>query len=290
MMGLLEKLETFINNMLILLGDRFTRMCMKLLSPRVREVYTKIINWIVLAITWCKNLPSLLKKNGPALFTKIKSYFLTLNYKEKFQESYKAAIAQYKKSQAGSKKNVSEFKTLLLTPFLIMGQWVKGLSSAQTVLLLGFTAASILSVINMVFTGNRLMDQHKQETRSPASVEVEVAYDRPEYYKEQSRHLEIASLRLPVYVADINELRTIDIDFTATMSNRLSRMQLEKLEFQLRDHLVLNVEPMLASFPLEEEGKIIIREKMSLEIKKFMATHDIHGEVLEIKLIYILAN
>ena len=289
MMGLLEKLETFINNMLILLGDRFTRMLMKLISPKVREVYTKIINWIVLAITWCKNLPSLIKKNGPALFTKIKSYFLTFKYKEKFQESYKAAISQYKKSQAGSQK-ASEFKTLLLTPFLIMGQWVKGLSSAQTILLLGFTAASVLSGINMVFTGNRMMDRQNKEARSPASVEDEVAYDRPEYYKEQSRHLEIASLRLPVYVANVNELRTIDIDFSATMSNRLSRMQLEKLEFQLRDHLVLNVEPMVASFPLEEEGKIIIREKMSLEIKSFMVAHDIKGDVLEIKLIYILAN
>ncbi len=288
-MGLLEKLETFINNMLILLGDRFTRMCVKLISPRVRAVYTKIINWIVITIAWCKNLPALLKKGGPALFANIKNYFFASKYKEKFQESYKAAISQYKKSQAGSKK-ASEFKTLLLTPFLIMGQWMKGLSSAQTVLLLGFTSASVLSGINMVFTGNRMMGQHKTELRSPASVEDEVSYDRPEYYKEQSRHLAIASLRLPVYVANVNELRTIDIDFTATMSNRLSRMQLEILEFQLRDHLVLNVEPMLASFPLEEEGKIIIREKMTMEIKSFMVAHDIQGEVLEIKLVYILAN
>jgi hypothetical protein len=287
-MGLLEKLETLINNLLILLGDRFTRMLMKLISPKVRAIYAKIISWIILAITWCKNLPTHLKKSGPILLAKIKNYFFTFNYREKFQESYKAAISQYKKTQSGSK--VSGFKTLLLTPFLMMGQWMKGLSSAQAILLLGFTTASFLAGINMVFTGNRIMDRQMNGERSPASIEEEVPYDRPDYYKEQSRHLAIASLRLPVYVANINELRTIDIDFSATMSNRLSRMQLEKLEFQLRDHLVLNVEPMLASFPLEEEGKIIIREKLTIEIKNFMIAHEIIGDVQEIKLIYILAN
>jgi len=67
-------------------------------------------------------------------------------------------------------------------------------------------------------------------------------------------------------------------------------MQLEKLEFQLRDHLILNVEPMLASFPLEEEGKQILREKLTMEINDFLSERKIVGEVKEIKLIYILAN
>ena len=74
------------------------------------------------------------------------------------------------------------------------------------------------------------------------------------------------------------------------MSNRLSRMKLEKLEFQLRDHLVLNIEPMIAAFPLEDEGKEIIREKLTMEIHDFMKTHNIEGEVKDLKLVYILAN
>jgi hypothetical protein len=287
-MGMLEKLETFINNLLIRIGDQFMRVLMKLISPKFREFIQKIRSWIVQAIAWSKSLPSLVKKNGPVLFAKIKSYFLSFKYKEKFQQTYVAAISQYKKNQSGAK--ISGLRTALLTPFLLMGQWLKGLSAPQAVLLLTFTSVSVLAGINMVFTSHRLIDEHMKETRSPASVEDEILYDRPDYYKEQSRHLEISGLRLPVYVANVNELRTIDIDFSATMTNRLSRMTLEKLEFQLRDHLVLNVEPMLASFPLEEEGKIIIREKLTVEIKRFMQSRQIEGDVKEIKLIYILAN
>ena len=287
-MGIFEKLETFINNLLIRTGDQFMRILMKLISPKLRELLKRIMNWMVKAIAWSKSLPSLVKKNGPTLLAKGKSYFLSFKYKEKFQETYIAAISQYKKSQPGAK--VSGFKTLLLTPFLLMCQWLKGLSASQAMLLLTFTSVSVLAGINMVFTGNRLIYEHMKETRSPASVEDEILYDRPDYYKEQSRHLEISGLRLPVYIANLNDLRSIDIDFSATMSNRLSRMTLEKLEFQLRDHLVLNVEPMLPSFPLEEEGKIIIKEKLTVEIKNFMISRHIEGDVKEIKLIYILSN
>jgi hypothetical protein len=67
-------------------------------------------------------------------------------------------------------------------------------------------------------------------------------------------------------------------------------MQLEKLEFQLRDHLILNIEPMISSFPLEEEGKGILREKLIMEINDFMKAQGLEGQVKDLKITYILAN
>ncbi len=287
-MGLLEKLETLINNLLIHVGNLFMRLLLKIISPKVQQFFISCFERFTLFMTWIKNLPSLIIKRGPSLLIKAKSIVLSFNYKEKLIETYKAALAQYVKSQPGSK--VSKFKTTLLAPFLILGQWLKGLSSAQALLLLGFTSASGLAGINMIFSAQRLMNQHSAESRAPASIEEEVTYDRPSYYKKQSRHLGMTSLKLPVYMPKINELRSIDIDFSATMSSRMSRMKLEKMEFELRDHLILNVEPMVVSFPLEDEGKEILRKKLTLEINDFMAAHQIEGKVEDLKLIYILAN
>ena len=287
LMGFLQKIETLINNLLILIGDLFVRALLRILSPKVRLLISRITDWFIFAFAWIKNFPALVIKSGPGLVTKIKSSLMTFNFKEKFTETYTAAIDQYKRSQPGAK--FSGFKTVLLTPFLIMGQWLKGLTSAQAILLLGFTSASVLAGINMIFSGNRLMDQMK-DGRVPASVEDEAIYERPDYYKIESRHLSITNLRLPVFFANVNELKSIDIDISATLSNRLSRLKLEKLEFELRDHLVLNIEPMLASFPLEDEGKDIIREKLLMEIQEFMTAQKIEGEVKDLKLIYILAN
>ena len=287
-MGLLEKLETLINNLLIHLGNLFMRLLLKIISPKVQQFFITCFERFTLFMAWLKNLPSLIIKKGPSLLIKAKSIVLSFNYKEKLNETYKAALAQYVKSQPGSK--VSKVKTTLLAPFLILGQWLKGLTSAQALLLLGFTSASGLAGINMIFSAQRLMNQNSAESRAPASIEEEVSYDRPSYYKKQARHLSITSLKLPVYMPKLNEIRSIDIDFSATMSSRMSRMKLAKMEFELRDHLILNVEPMVASFPLEEEGKEILRKKLTLEINDFMIANKIEGQVQEIKLIYILGN
>jgi hypothetical protein len=58
----------------------------------------------------------------------------------------------------------------------------------------------------------------------------------------------------------------------------------------MRDHLILEMEPSVASFPLTEEGKEIIRQKLSTEIDVFLESHKITGHVEEIKVVYILAN
>lgn len=287
-MGLIEKLENFVNKLLILIWDLVVRAIAKIVPPKVKIIFSKISYWISRALTFLKDSPRLLIKSAPLLIAKTKSFLADYNFKAKLNDTYKSAMAQYAKAQPGSK--ITGLKKTLLTPFLMLGQWVNGLTSAQTAMLLTFSAASVLAIINIVFSGHRIMDQHRSENRAPASVEEEVPYDRPDYYKKQTRHLEMASIRLPVYFANVNELRSIDIDFIATMSNRLSRMKLERLEFQLRDHLILHIEPMVASFPLEDEGKEIIREKLHMEINEFLIKHQIEGEVKDLKLTYILAN
>lgn len=287
-MSILEKLETLVNNLLILLGQLITRGLVKVIPFKVRLVFSKPYYYISLCIIWCKQAPKQLMKNLPVWLAKLKSTFFAFNIKEKLQVTFKAAISQYETKQKGLK--LTQFKKIFLTPILMMGQWLNGLNTTQTVMLLGFTTASVLAGISMVFSGNRMVASHMNEMRAPASVEEEITYDRPNYYKKQNRHLDIVNLRLPVYIPKVNELQSVDIDFSATLTNRLSRMKLEKLEFQLRDHLILNVEPMVTTFPLEEEGKTILREKIISEMNNFMLEHKIEGEVKDVKIIYILAN
>lgn len=287
-MGLIEKLENLINKLLFALGNFLVSVFAKLIPAKVKKIWTKILVRKTQAVDWIKSLPKRLKTTLPLFINKVKAKLLAYNYKEKLAQTYQAAMAQYKETHSG--KKLSAIKTALLAPFLVIGQWLKGLSTAQSLMLLSFTSASILAAINIVFSGHRLMENHLQSSRSPASAEEEALYDRPDYYKKETRHLDFTNLRLPVYFANVNELRTIDIDFNITLSNRMSRLQMAKLEFQLRDHLILNVEPMVASFPLVEEGKEILRKKLWAEINDFMKERKIEGEVKELKLIYILAN
>ncbi len=282
-MNLLVKFENFVNLLLSKLGE----LMAKAIPAPVRAVFAKIsaaLSWVVVNL---KNLPSHTKTFVVFIIGKTKSTATSIDWKAALAETYKKAIAQYKeRSPESSNKKPSVF----LTPFLMIGQWLKGLSPAQSMLLLSFSCASILAVIGIGFSGHKMMNTNSDEGRFPASVVEEVAYERPDYYKKQTKHFDVTNLRLPVYVAQVNEVRSVDIDFTATLSNRNARMFLEKHEFHLRDHLILQLEPSIAAFPLEEEGKEIIKRKLWNEINDFLKNNEIEGEVKELKITYVLAN
>ncbi len=276
-MGFLEKIEDFINSLLIRLGE----MIVRAIPAPVKIAFAKIPEWKLLLIAYLKGLPAKLKVFAAKSVADAKS----LDWKAALSETYTKAMSQYKDKSEGT---FGKVKTLFLTPFLMLGQWLSGLTATQATMLLMFTAGSILSVIGIVSSGQRIANVNDELGRNPASEEV--AYERPDYYKKQTKHFELVNLRLPVYVAKINEIKSVDIDFIATMSNRSSKQFLEKQEFEFRDHLILQIEPSVASFPLEEEGREIIRKKLILEVNDFLKTHGVEGEVVELKITYVLAN
>lgn len=282
-MGFLEKIENFINLILIKLGE----LILKAVPRPVKAVFAKIGEWIQFCIQNFKRLPSIAKTFALALFAKSKSSALAYDYKGALLDTYKKAMDQYKEK---SPKGMSTIKTVFLAPFLMVGQWLQGLSAAQAMLLLTFTGASFLAVIGIGFSGQKLANSGSISDRAPASTEETIEYERPAYYKKQTKFFEVTNLRLPVYFAKVNEVRSVDIDFTATCSNRNTRQFLEKHEFHLRDHLILQIEPSVASFPIVEEGKEIIRRKIMDEINDFLKLNEIEGEVTELKITYVLAN
>ncbi len=288
-MSLLVKIEAAINSLLLWLGAKCSFFLKKITPPPV----TKFIELLRRKIDiLSKAMLALPKTARPWIFETIqrfKTRLANLPFKQLFIE----LTQRLKQQQSAAKTNSFwlKVKPLIMAPILIMGKWLQGLSATQSLLLLTFSAASILSGVNMIFSGKRLIEQHEAEGRSPASLEETVEYDRPAYYKKQAKHLELTNLRLPVFVPEINQQRTVDIDFTATLSNRMAKKFLEKHEFQLRDHFILNIEPVEASFPIIEEGREIIRQKLLLEINEFLKTSGIEDAyVTELKITYVLAN
>lgn len=276
-MDFLYKLENFINSLILKLGERL----LLLVPPKARVFFETFDERWLKFITFIKALPALLKEKFPGL----KSYARNFNFKEKLLKPLREGLAKY---NAGQKEKAGQLKVLFLAPCLIVGQWLKGLTVAQSLLLMFFSGASILSGISIISSSSRLM-QGQESGRAPASSD-EVSYDRPAYYKKDTKHVTFTNLRLPVYVPEVNQVRSVDIDFTATMTTRESKLFLERMEFQVRDHLILEIEPSLASFPITDEGKEIIRKKLSRELNAFLKTHKITGTVEDLKVVYILAN
>lgn len=286
-MEFLNKIENLINRLLIKLWEGFLNLSWKLIPAPLKSK----LNWLLLKkndlLPWAKNYPKFLLSKTLSKAGSARQELSGMDFRATLRNTYKLAIQSYEKSQPG--KKLGGLKMLFMTPFLMIGQWLQGLSVLQSILLLAFSGASVLASIGIIFSGQRMMNAMDEASRGPASVQVD-DYDRPVYYKKQTRHLEFTALRLPVYLPAVNELKSVDVDFTVTFNTREATLKMSKLEFQLRDHLILNVEPSIASFPLQEEGKQILKEKLHEEVNAFMQERKVPGEVQEIKITYILAN
>ncbi len=281
-MGILEKLETLINGLIFRLLERASAHMPKPL----RRLIVRVQLLKIRIRAFVSSLPGIMKGLLLGLVARIRAVLAELNFKSVLQETYARAKARYLEQ---SSIPSSKLKRIFLFPALMVAQWFQGLSATQALLLVCFTFASVFAVIGIGFSGQKLLAE-KSQGRTPASVEEEVSYERPVYYKKETRHVEVTNFRLPVHFANVNEVRSVDIDFTSTLSNRYARNFLEKHEFQLRDHLVLHVEPSVATFPLEDEGKEIIRRKLLSEVNEFLKLRGIEGEVEELKITYVLAN
>lgn len=281
-MNLLEKFEHFVNLFLWKLGELLYKLVpapIKRIFTWMRVTYARLLNRLCL-------LPREVLQHALSLVAKVKSLLGGFNLKQTLQDAITLAKSKY---QIRSEGSFSKLKLLILAPLGLISQWLQGLSAAQSMLLLGFTSASFLAGMNMIFSGQRLVNG--LESRAPASVESEVPeFSRPDYYKKEKRHLEFTSLRIPVYIAKVNELKSVDVDFNVTFSTRESRKIMSKREFQLRDHLLLNLEPSIADFPLREEGKEILRRKLAVEINNYLKEHKIQGHVVNVEITYMLAN
>jgi len=287
MMNFITKIEEFINDLLLKLGDLIVKLVLRIIPTKLLKIFTNFKESIDSFKSFVKNLPQTFKSFLIQFLTKTKAKLTSIDYKAHIISLLEFIKIQYK---THLEKGGNKFKAIFLAPIKLVGTWVQGLSPFQSVALLGLTTASILSFLSIISTSNRLFEMAQSQKRAPASVEDELSFDRPDYYKKEKRHVLMTSVRLPVYNEDINDLQTVDIDFNVTLSNRQTRNNLEKLEFQLRDYLIIKLEPQIPNFALLEEGKEIIRKKIWLEIDNFLQEREIKGHVVEVKITYVLAN
>lgn len=174
------------------------------------------------------------------------------------------------------------FSHLLQKPF-------SGFTPKQKFALIFCSLASLGAVALIYFQTSRIFVENTKHLRAPASVEA-LEFDRPEYYKKELKRAQFYGLRIPLYFPEVNQLQTVTIDFSVSFNNRIGRVFIEKKEFPVRDHIIRSLEPVLAKHSLDEEGKIIIKDKIAQEIQEFLDHHQIPSQVDDVTIVYLLAN
>lgn len=113
---------------------------------------------------------------------------------------------------------------------------------------------------------------------------------RPDYYKAYDRQFIIYNVVLPVYVHKKSAIRSLIIDFSVTASNRYICEYFKINEHLIKDHINRVMEPMIPEFPLEKEGKQIIKKKLVKEINILLTKKGIKGNIQNIMFHSIIAG
>lgn len=113
---------------------------------------------------------------------------------------------------------------------------------------------------------------------------------RPVYYNQTQRLKSITDINLQIFLEDTRRNHQIWLDFTMLSSNRNVILYLNEHDAELKDHLNSNVEPVIPQLPIEDEGRLIIKEKIKSEINEFLKKNKIEGKILEIYVDYLMVT
>ena len=295
-MGFVDRILTILNELVLLLWQLFIHTLFVLVPRPIRRLllFTKFgFRWLA-AWFWrvCLWLGHVIK----VLSIKIATPFI--RFQSAFQEVVGAFVDQIKsiKTQdltpANLKNKLIQLVVTLFGGVLYMWKMTWGNMSNRTIAIIcSLSCVIVLAGWQIYEIGENLYFQIAQGGRKPAS-EFELKSTlkrRPVYYKQETRHYEIKQMRIPVYIEAQNSVKIFEVDVTIEASNRFVKRFFSENENLIRDRMLSTTEPMVHNFPLSDEGKQVMKEKITHELDQFIKENEMEGDVTQIYFTSIVA-
>ena len=120
---------------------------------------------------------------------------------------------------------------------------------------------------------------------------IEVSENRPSYYLLKKKHLKIENITIPVALNQNKRISSIIADVIIECPNRTTQQFLYNSPHLIQDKLNNTIAPQIHSFPLTEEGKVILRKKISIEISNLLKESQFqHHEVKKVNIIQVTSS
>lgn len=141
--------------------------------------------------------------------------------------------------------------------------------------------------IGIYNNSHKIVEEAGLVERAPAAIEK--PDPRPKYYKRNEKELLVSNVVVPSYIEGRASLRKLEIDFTIISSNRYIREYFFDNSYLLEDVLNSKIEPIIPGFPLGDEGKLILKDKIRSELNLLLKRMKIEGSIESIYISSILA-
>lgn len=178
---------------------------------------------------------------------------------------------------------------------------------------LGLKAGTVLTIVATSTIGGltgievykaATKDENKIEAKREVAhvVEEEKKIDRPDYYNLTKKQFQLEEVKMPVYIEKSTSMKALNIDFTFESSNRYIKAYFQpedengkemfwlSKKYLIRNKINSSVEPIIPEFPLEDEGKRIIRKKVKDDVNQLLKELGIKGRIEKVLIKSILAG
>lgn len=137
----------------------------------------------------------------------------------------------------------------------------------------------------------RSNEKFKKLFASPFTWEInQEEVKKPRYHLAYLRQYRFTDIGLQLLLEETKRNRQVYFEFVVQTVNREGAGLIKHHEVEIKDHLMMNVEPVVPGLPLDDEGKRIIRDKVKFEINNYLKRHHMETEVEEVFIDYILAS
>lgn len=293
------KFENFANRIITKVVLAFIALIKKIVPQSVKDALTNLENKIIekrqQVITKTKQKLDAIKQKAlekkqlalekkKLVQEKVKE-LKQVDYKQKILEERAKLIAYFQHTPP--KKALWLGLLYFLKPFEKAWIWIKAQLSWNSIGTY-FTLTAIAIGSGTLIWKN--VNNIKNYGRKPANTGPVYKYQRPYYYKQTRKHSLFTNLKLPVYYKSKKNVTSLTIDFNIITDYRATLQEIEKHHDKIRDHLLMNVEPVQAEFPLENEGREILKSKIQFELNEYLKKNKIEGSIKEVQIMYVLGT
>jgi|GEM_PF-4539205 len=164
---------------------------------------------------------------------------------------------------------------------LLLFAWA---SSCLFVIVMGFLSSSLFYTQK----GGPSLKENSERTLASDST-VSLLSPRKSYYNLEKRQIHLVGLLIPVFFENIHDFKTISLDIVITLKDRYSTEFFKKREYLLYDLFNSSLYPMASVFPLDEEGKRVIKEKIKEEVNLLLKQQGLESSTESVEIEGIIA-
>lgn len=289
------KIEAILNKIIVSVSEAMAKNISKATPDKVKKsIATTKEKTSSLSSSTKENVLGKIQNSKTWTVTKIGQ---TKAVVDKSKESAVTAVASAKSydwKSLNAKKVIAAVALVFGPMILRFKSWYVGLKPTTVLTITISSVAFSLTGITVYQQAKDIQDKTAKEVvREPNAISDSMKRDklaRSKYRHHKAKRISLAAVNIPVYIESRKGMQSLKIDFTFEADNRYiaKYFTIIENEYLIRDRFNRTVQPIIPTFPMEAEGKKVLKDKMKVELNKLIKDLKIKGEIKEIYIHSIL--